>query len=423
MREDQEIREMERSGNEEMERGKEEHSISPFPPLPIPRPFGLLAEMTDRCPLHCPYCSNPTRYPPGEELTTAEWRRVIGEASDLGVLHILFSGGEPLLRPDLPELVAAAREAGLYTNLITSAIGLTPARAAQLKAAGLDSVQISFQAEEASLADTIAGFKAHARKREAARLVREHGFPLTVNVVLHRGNIGRIEALIALAEEVGAERLELANTQFYGWAFKNREALLPTRAQLERADRVAAEAKARLRGRMDVLYILPDYFGDYPKPCMNGWGQRYLTVNPVGDVLPCPTAGEIPDMRFENVRQRTLAEIWAGSEAFNRFRGTAWMPEPCRSCARRELDFGGCRCQAALLTGDAANTDPACVKAPHRQTLTQIVAAVQAQAEEENALPFAADIHAVQYRANPIPQRLQFTPAAMPDPDLCPRSV
>jgi pyrroloquinoline quinone biosynthesis protein E len=357
--------------------------------------------MTYRCPLHCPYCSNPTRYPSGEALTTVEWRRVIGEASELGVLHLLFSGGEPLLRSDLPELVAAAREAGLYTNLITSAIGLTRARAERLKAAGLDSVQISFQAEEAGLADIIAGFKAHERKREAARLVRELGFPLTVNVVLHRGNIGRIGAIIALAEEVGAERLELANTQFYGWAFTNREALLPTRAQLETAVRIAAEAKARLRGRMDVLYILPDYYGDYPKPCMNGWGQRYLTVNPVGDVLPCPTAGEIPGMRFDNVRQHPLARIWAGSEAFNRFRGTSWMPEPCRSCERRGLDFGGCRCQAALLTGEAANTDPACVKAPHRPILAQIVEAVQTQAAEENALPFTADIHAVRYRVNP----------------------
>lgn len=362
-----------------------------------PRPFGLLAELTYRCPLHCPYCSNPTSYPPtGKELTTAEWVRALEEASDLGVLHVLFSGGEPLLRPDLPELVAAGRQAGLYTNLITSAIGLTRARAELLKAAGLDAVQISFQAEEAALADAIAGATAHTRKREAARLVRELGFPLTVNVVLHRGNIDRIAAIIALAEELDAERLELANTQFYGWAFANKEALLPTRAQLEQADRIAAAAKERLRGTMDVLYILPDYYGDRPKPCMNGWGRRYLTINPVGDVLPCPTADAIPMLRFDNIRDHSLGWIWAESEAFNRFRGTAWMPEPCRSCDQRERDFGGCRCQAALLTGDAANTDPACSLSPHREALVRIVERVSPQ-----PISFANEPQSLQFRQNP----------------------
>ncbi|HLK61445.1 MAG TPA: pyrroloquinoline quinone biosynthesis protein PqqE, partial [Chthonomonadaceae bacterium] len=331
-----------------------------------------------RCPLHCPYCSNPTQYSPtGAEMTTAEWVQAIEEASDLGVLHVLFSGGEPLLRPDLPELVAAARQAGLYTNLITSAIGLTRPRAEQLKAAGLDSVQISFQADEAPLANEIAGASAHDRKIEAARLVRALGFPLTVNVVLHWRNIARIPAMIALAEELGAERLELANTQFYGWAFRNRAALLPTRAQLEQADRIAAEAKARLRGKMEVLYILPDYYGERPKPCMNGWGRRYLTINPVGDALPCPTASEIPSLRFNNIRARSLRWIWTESEAFNRFRGTAWMPEPCRSCELRDHDFGGCRCQAALLTGDPAATDPACSLSPYRETLLSIVESAQ----------------------------------------------
>jgi pyrroloquinoline quinone biosynthesis protein E len=349
--------------------------MTPVAAVPGYRPFGLLAELTYRCPLHCPYCSNPVDLPPvGRELTTDEWKRVLAEVGEMGVLHVLFSGGEPLLRPDLAELVAAARAAGLYTNLITSGIGLTPARLAQLQAAGLDSVQISLQADEEVLADAIAGSAGHARKLEAARLVRRHGLPLTLNVVLHRANIDRLPALIDLAERLGAHRLELANTQFYGWAFRNRQALLPTRAQVEAASEVAAAARRRLQGRMEVLFVLPDYFGDRPKPCMNGWGRCFLTVNAVGDVLPCPTATEIRSLRFDNVRHHPLRRIWNDSDAFNRFRGTDWMPEPCRGCDRREVDFGGCRCQAFLLTGDAAATDPACSLSPYREALTRAVA-------------------------------------------------
>lgn len=365
--------------------------------LPRYRPFGLLAELTYRCPLHCPYCSNPVQLSrSGTELTTEEWKRVIGEASALGVVHILFSGGEPLLYKDLPELVASAREAGMYTNLITSALGLTLRKAELLRDAGLDSVQISFQADVAELADAIAGTKAHQRKREAARLVRELDLPLTINAVLHRENIDRLDRIIALAEEFDAQRLELANTQFYGWAFKNKEALLPTRAQVQAAERVAVAAQKRLRGRMELLYILPDYYGTRPKPCMHGWGQRYLTVNPGGDVLPCQTAGEIPSLRFDTVREHSLAWIWHESEAFQRFRGTEWMPEPCRSCDQRVKDFGGCRCQAALLTGDAANTDPACELSPHHSRLVSIV---------ENAQEAASDMRnrlaTLQFRVNP----------------------
>ncbi len=367
-------------------------SSLPATPAPTFRPFGLLAELTYRCPLHCPYCSNPVDLPPsGGELSADEWKRVLDEAAALGVLHALFSGGEPLLRPDLEELVAAARAAGLYTNLITSGVGLTPARIEQLQQAGLDSVQISFQADEETLADAVAGAAGHARKLEAARLVRRRGLPLTLNVVLHRGNIARLPNLIDLAERLGAERLELANTQFYGWAFRNRQALLPTAAQVEAASAVAAAARRRLQGRMEVLFVLPDYFSDRPKPCMNGWGRRFLTVNPAGDVLPCPTAAEIRGLRFDNVRRRPLAWIWNESEAFNRFRGTAWMPEPCRSCERREVDFGGCRCQAFLLTGDASATDPACALSPHRETLTRAVAAAVE----------APEVQPLQFRTNP----------------------
>jgi pyrroloquinoline quinone biosynthesis protein E len=330
-----------------------------------PPPFGLLAELTYRCPLRCPYCANPPQYPAGPELTTAEWARVLAEAAALGVLQVHLSGGEPLARPDLPALVAAARRAGLYVNLITSGLGLTPDRAERLRAAGLDHVQLSFQADEAGPADAVAGATAHARKLEAARLVRRLGLPLTLNVVLHRGNVERVAELVALAEGLGAGRLELANVQFYGWAFRNRAGLLPDAAAVARAGRAAAAAADRLRGRMEVVFVPSDYHGGRPKPCMHGWGRRSLTVNPVGEVLPCPSAGAIPGLVFESVRRHPLRRIWEESEAFNRFRGTGWMREPCRSCPLREADFGGCRCQAALLTGDAANTDPACELSPH----------------------------------------------------------
>jgi PqqA peptide cyclase len=343
-----------------------------------PRPFSLLAEITHRCPLHCPYCSNPLQLATqAGELTTEDWKRVLIEASELGVLHVGFSGGEPLQRPDLAELVTAARAAGLYSNLITSSVGLSRQRLEDLKRAGLDSIQISFQSDEESLADRIAGTSAHARKLQAAQMVRELGMPLTINTVLHRANIERLEQIISLAERLGAERLELANTQYYGWAFKNRAMLLPTRAQIEAAIPIASAAKKRLLGKMEILFVVPDYYSDRPKPCMNGWGQKYITVNPIGEVLPCPTAHEIKSLRFDNVREKSLAWIWKESEAFNRFRGTEWLPQPCRDCEFREVDFGGCRCQAALITGDAVVTDPACQFSPDRKTLTEFVEASQ----------------------------------------------
>jgi pyrroloquinoline quinone biosynthesis protein E len=348
------------------------------------RPYLLLAELTYRCPLHCPYCSNPSSPASGTELSTVEWRRVIEQAAQMGVLHIGFSGGEPLQRKDLTELVSAARSVGLYSNLITSALGLDRPRAKQLKQAGLDNVQISFQSDMTSLGDQIAGATAHHKKLEAAQIVRDLGFPLTINVVLHRCNIDRLERLIALAEELGAERLELANAQYYGWAFQNRGLLLPTRAQIARGTEIAAAAKQRLSGKMEILFVAPDYYSDRPKPCMNGWGRQFLTVNPVGNVLPCPTASEIKGLRFDNVRTRSLSWIWAESEAFNRFRGTDWMPEPCRTCDFRELDFGGCRCQAALITGAAEMTDPACSLSPHREKLAAFVESVQEGREEQS---------------------------------------
>jgi pyrroloquinoline quinone biosynthesis protein E len=366
------------------------------------RPLGLLAELTYRCPLGCPYCSNPTSLRhDGAELTTDEWQRVIDEAAELGVLHVHFSGGEPLLHPGLVELVATARAAGLYTNLLTSGIPFTRTAAESLRAAGLDHVQLSLQSDEAPLADTIAGRRSHADKLAAARLIRELGWPLTLNVVLHRANVARIPQLVALAEELDADRLELANVQFYGWAHRNRDALLPSIAELREAAACVAEARTRLRGRLRIDYVLPDALADRPKPCMEGWGRRYLTVNPQGDVLPCPTASCIESLRFDNVRQHSLGWIWRESPAFNHFRGTAWMPEPCRSCDWRHTDFGGCRCQAALLTGDAANTDPACALSPHR---ARLIEAFQLTRDAPAADPLATNTPAntpFEYRRNP----------------------
>jgi pyrroloquinoline quinone biosynthesis protein E len=341
------------------------------------RPFGLLAELTYACPLHCPYCSNPLNLADyREELTTADWRRVLTEARELGVLQLHLSGGEPLQRPDLVELVSCASDLGLYTNLVTSAVGLSRARAEALKAAGLDHVQISLQADEPHLADRIAGAHVHERKVAAARMVKELGWTLTLNVVLHRHNIDGMGRMLDLAEELGADRLELANTQYYGWAWRNRAALLPSRAQLDRAEALVRAARRRLEGRMQVVYVVPDYYGRYPKPCMGGWGRRQLTVTPNGDALPCPAA-HVLGLPRASVRERSLAWIWEASPLFKRFRGTAWMPEPCRSCERREMDFGGCRCQAFLLTGDAGRTDPVCHLSPDHELVARAVRAAE----------------------------------------------
>jgi PqqA peptide cyclase len=338
------------------------------------RPYALLAELTYRCPLHCPYCSNPVQSAERGELDKEQWERVIREAATLGVLQIGFSGGEPLQRKDLEALVQVAREVGLYTNLITSGLGLNESRAKQLAETGLDNIQLSFQAAEEELADSLAGVrKAHGRKLRAVEIIRENGVALSLNVVLHRFNISRLRKIIDFAETLGATRLELANTQYYGWAFRNRSLLIPSRDQVEAAAQVALAARRRLRGVMEVLYVLPDYFTGRPKPCMNGWGRKYLTVNPHGFVLPCPTAWEIRGLTFENVRERSLAWIWNAAESFNRFRGTEWMPEPCRSCPQREIDYGGCRCQAALLSGDPVNTDPACEFSPHHRLVQEAI--------------------------------------------------
>jgi pyrroloquinoline quinone biosynthesis protein E len=341
------------------------------------RPFTLIAELTYRCPLACPYCSNPldlSRY--SKELTTDEWSRVFEQAEALGVVQLHLTGGEPLARKDLAELARRSRGLGLYTNLITSGIPLQRERLLELRDAGIDNVQLSFQDATADSADTIAGYPAMTRKLEVARWVKEAGLPLTFNVVLHRGNIDRIAELIALAERVDADRLELASAQYHGWALANRDALLPTELQFARAQPIALAAKARLKGKIEVLYVKTDYFSEFPKACMDGWARRFVHVVPSGEVLPCHAAMQITNLRFENVRDRPLSWIWNESPSMNAFRGEAWMPEPCRSCDRRSVDFGGCRCQAFALTGRADATDPACSLSPDRH----LVVAARAKA-------------------------------------------
>ncbi|MGH3646963.1 MAG: pyrroloquinoline quinone biosynthesis protein PqqE [Micromonosporaceae bacterium] len=339
-----------------------------------PMPLGMLAELTYRCPLRCPYCSNPVQLSAyRDELDTADWRRLLGEARELGVLQVHLSGGEPLARRDLVELVAYAHRLGMYTNLITSGVGLTEPLTAELAAAGLDHVQLSIQDSNPDGADAIAGIRAHQRKRIAAGLIIGHGLPMTVNAVLHRANIDHLMPIAELAAELGAVRLELAHTQFYGWGMVNRASLLPTPDQVRAADIAIAEVRRRWSHRMVIGYVRADYYDGVPKPCMQGWGSRQFVIAPNGDVLPCPAAAVIDDLHPANVAEAGLAEIWYASAAFNRFRGTEWMSDPCRSCPRREVDFGGCRCQAYQLTGDAAATDPACRLSPHRDLVDQLL--------------------------------------------------
>ncbi len=300
------------------------------------------------------------------ELATADWKRVFGEARALGVLQLGLSGGEPLVRPDVEELAAHARSLGLYTTLVTSGVGLTRARAEKLRAAGLEHIQISIQDSDTRTADQVAGMKAVPQKLAAAAIVRELGFAFSINVVLHRANLDRVREIIELAAGLGADRLELANTQYYGWALENRKALMPTRAQVASASDVVDEAVSRHKGKMQIIYVLPDYYEAYPKPCYGGWGRFYLVVMPDGRTLPCHGATHIATLAFDSVRDHSLQWMWNDSPAFQAFRGDEWMREPCRSCPRKTVDFGGCRCQAFALTGDATNADPVCTLTPLR---------------------------------------------------------
>jgi pyrroloquinoline quinone biosynthesis protein E len=350
----------------------------------VSNPLALIAELTHRCPLHCVYCSNPMQLAGTQsELSTEEWTSVFQQSGQLGMLHAHFTGGEPLARTDLTELVAAARTAGLYTNLITSGIGLNEPRLKALVDEGLDHIQVSFQDSHEAAANWIAGAKAHTHKIELAEVIRRHKVAFTVNLVVHRQNLDHLEEMIAFIEQLHPERMEIAHTQYYGWALANRAALLPTAAQLENAVAIVADAEKRLAGRIRIDSVVPDYYAKYPKACMGGWGRRLMLINPAGKVLPCHAAEVIPDMSFENVREKTLAWIWQESSSFRRFRGEDWMPEPCRSCQRRAEDFGGCRCQAFLLAGDATVTDPACSLAPEHRI-------VEVAVREANSSPAIA---------------------------------
>ncbi|MEY4768310.1 MAG: hypothetical protein RL637_949 [Pseudomonadota bacterium] len=343
------------------------NTVNPTPPR------WLLAELSYRCPLQCPYCANPVdyaRYP--EELSTEDWKRVLTQARELGAVQLGLSGGEPLTRSDLEILVAHARELGYYSNLITSGYGLTEARIAALKKAGLDHIQVSIQASDAELSDYLAGTRSFEHKLQVARWVKQQGYPMVLCVVLHRQNIEQMPQILAMAEALEADYLELANTQYYGWAHLNRQALLPTQEQFIKAEAIAQAFKAKVAGKMKIYYVIPDFYEQRPKACMNGWGTTFLTIAPDGTALPCHSARELPNLNCPNVKDFSIQQIWYESAAFNKFRGFEWMQEPCRSCEEKFKDFGGCRCQAYLFTQDINATDPVCNKSPHHSLITEL---------------------------------------------------
>jgi pyrroloquinoline quinone biosynthesis protein E len=344
------------------------------------KPLWLVLELTYRCPLKCPWCSNPVDYARDgkAELSTAEWKRVLREGRELGALQLGFTGGEPLLRDDLEELVADASALGYYTNLITSGVGLTEERLIALKAAGLNQIQLSLQSSERELTDTLVGARAFDLKVKVAHLIKAHGFPMVLNVPVFRHNIGQVEDILALAEDIGVDYLEFANIQYYNWAMVNRDELLPTLAQLQAAERAVQAARVRLGERMTIYFVIPDYYEGRPKACMNGWGAIHLTIAPDGVAMPCQEARVIEGLEFPSVREKSLAWLWNESPTFQKFRGDEWMSPTCRSCDEKEKDFGGCRCQAFLLTGDASNTDPACSRSPHHHLITEAIAQAHA---------------------------------------------
>lgn len=358
----------------------------PTPPAPPGPPLWLLAEVTYRCPLHCAFCYNPVDYARhGDELGTEDWLRVLREARALGAVQCGFSGGEPLLRDDLELLVAEAHRLGYYTNLLTSGVGLTEARAAALKAAGLDHVQLSFQDSTREMNDFLSHTRTFDLKQRVARLIKDQGWPMVMNVVIHRLNIDHIGRIIEMAQAMGAEYLELANTQYYSWALENRDQLLPTREQMQRAEAVADDWRRRLEGRMRLFFVAPDYHEGRPKKCVNGWGSMFMTVTPDGIALPCHTARMLPGLEFPDLRKTSVQHAWQESEGFNRYRGTGWMKEPCASCDQKEIDLGGCRCQAYMLTRDAEAADPVCPKSPHHGVVLEAVR--RAEAGEAQAQP------------------------------------
>jgi pyrroloquinoline quinone biosynthesis protein E len=347
---------------------------TPTPPVGVGQPLWLLAELTYRCPLHCVFCYNPVQLKQASsELTTAEWVEVMRQARQLGAAQLGFSGGEPLVRDDLEELVQEAHRLGYYTNLITSGVGLTPARAQRLKDAGLDHVQLSFQDSTRELNDFLSHTKTFELKKKVAQTIKAHDWPMVMNCVLHRHNLPHVGQIIEMALDLGAEYLELANVQYYGWAWVNRDHLMPTREQLQEAEAVVQGWRERIGKQCRLLFVVPDYFEERPKACMNGWGSVFLSIAPDGLAMPCHNARDLPGLQLPNVREQPIADIWQRSQAFNAYRGQDWMQEPCRSCDERYKDFGGCRCQAFMVTGDAAATDPVCSKSPQHEKIVEFV--------------------------------------------------
>jgi pyrroloquinoline quinone biosynthesis protein E len=345
----------------------------------------LLAELTYRCPLHCVFCYNPVDFAktrPEDELSTEDWLRVLREARAAGSVQLGLSGGEPLMRDDLEAIVAEAHRLGFYTNLLTSGVGLTEARIGALKAAGLDHIQLSFQDATQEVNDFLSSTKTFELKQRVAQLIKGHGYPMVMNVVLHRLNIDHLDDIIAMGHALGAEYLELANSQYYSWAHLNRAQLLPTRAQLAQAEATTQRWRASLGDAMRLFFVVPDYHGDRPKKCMNGWGNVFLTVTPDGTALPCHTAKMLPGLAFPNVREHTIEHIWWDSEGFNRYRGDGWMKDPCRSCPDKEKDLGGCRCQAYLLAKDPEAADPVCAHSPHHHLIESAVRLAEAGVRE-----------------------------------------
>nr|WP_277346262.1 pyrroloquinoline quinone biosynthesis protein PqqE [Solimonas marina] len=352
----------------------------------------LLAELTYRCPLHCVFCYNPVDYAgQGAELSTDDWKRVLREGRALGAAQLGLSGGEPLLRDDLEAIVREARQLGYYINLLTSGVGLTETRIAALRDAGLDHIQLSFQDSTREMNDFLSSTRTFDLKNRVAQLIKQYDYPMVLNCVLHRYNIDHVQQILEMAEAMGAEYVELANTQYYSWAYLNREQLMPTREQVERAEAVTDAYREKVKARMRLFFVPPDYHGSRPKKCTNGWGQVFMTVRADGSVLPCHTAGMLPGLEFPNVREHSLAWAWYDSPGFNRFRGTAWMKEPCRSCPEQEKDLGGCRCQAWMMTGDAEAADPVCDRSPHHAQVTDMVAAAGTPAVIERPVVFRTD--------------------------------
>lgn len=357
--------------------------------------YWLLAELTYRCPLHCAFCYNPVDYSGvGAELDTAAWLSVLDQARAMGAVQLGLSGGEPLLRPDLEEVVAHAHKLGFYINLLTSGVGLKPERLMALKEAGLDHIQLSFQDSTRELNDFLSNTRTFDLKRNVAQMIKQAGYPMVMNCVMHRYNLPHIEQIMDMAVEIGAEYLELANTQYYGWALKNRHQLLPTTEQLAEAEACVQRKREQLGDQCQILFVVPDYFEDRPKRCMNGWGNVFLVVAPDGAALPCHAARDIPNMHFPNVREEPLRDIWYDSPLFNAYRGTDWMQEPCRSCPEKDQDLGGCRCQALMLTGDARNADPVCSKSPHHHLISDAVLLARNDASRTQEQPIV-------FRRNP----------------------